>query len=605
MKIWIAGYSRAAATANRTAALLLDNRVVAPRDLYAYTFATPNVTRQEDADSYPAIFNVVGSFDPVPMVPFADWGFLRYGTTYVLPAPQLNSDYMRRVAPVAASFQRFTGSPFWANYSGVSAVSKLLSSLSESVQTTGEYTEKVQPLLMDLWAIRKHPLRMLTSFVRHMAFKDKGLRGVLGNMFTIASNSLGESIMQEAGIYQNQWQAGRSLTDNLAREHFPEGYMAWLYAHDSLEAMASPTAVYRQIALTGFDDIQVVNAAGEAFFYWRINEAGDVEQSLDGTLWFSQIGDENVLSLPSDRAYTLVLQADAGAQRSLSVREGRAGMTRMQVYQLPALELASGSRWEMPLAPMTDELQPGASEYVLKGKDGSHALGYQEFATALSTSEMNSSFTTLFTQNMVIGVSVLLLVVLLLLFTAFLLVRAMRRRNHKRYLRQHGTPLMRARFWSNFMNRSQAYKVPLKVCALLLLASGSVMAVTLVRILIAWLQEIRLIQQKALFLFTLMYYVPFGVLLLCCVLPTLATAACALLWLKDPYQLRTSRLHARIALLFTLGLLAVLALPAYSFFSITLLITTPLQLLFLLVLLNLMRRILKPKKETRLPQVAT
>lgn len=484
-------------------------------------------------------------------------------------------------------------------------MSKLLSSLSESVKTTGEYTQKVQPLLMDLWAIRKQPLKMLTSFVRHMAFQEKGLRGGLGNMFAIASNSLGESIMQEAGAYQNQWQEGKSLTDNLAREHFPEGYMAWLYAHDSLESMASPTAVYRQIVLQGFDDIQVNDEQGNSFFYWRLSDAGEMEQSLDGALWFSQIGDDMVLSLPSDRAYTLQLKAAGYLSTSLSVKEGRVGLTRMQVYELPYQEMEKGTVWEMRLAPMTEENEPGSSRYVLTGAGESRILSYQAFAQALSNSEMNSSFTALFTQNMVIGVSVMLLVVLLMLFSFFLLIRAMRRHNHKRYLRQHGTPLQRARFWQNFMNRSQAYKIPLKICALLLLATGSVMGVTLVRMFIGWVQEVRLIQQKALFLFTLMYYVPFGVLLMCCTLPALGTGLYALLWLQDPYMLRTSRLHGLIALLFTLGLLAVLTLPAYSFFSIALLVATPLQLLLLLILLNLIRRVLKPKKENRLPQTAT
>jgi len=605
VKIWITGFSRAAATANRAAALLLDKRMVAPVDLYAYTFATPNVTRQEDAEGYPAIFNVVGAFDPVPMVPFADWGFSRYGTTFVLPAPQLNSDYVRRVAPVAAGFQRFTGNPFWANYSGVSAVSKFLSSLSENVTTTEEYTQKVQPMLMDLWAIRKQPLRMLTSFVRHIAFKDRGLRGVLGNLFAITTNSLGESMMQEAGVYQNQWQPGRSLTDNLAREHFPEGYMAWLHAHDSLEAMASPTGVYRQIALTGYSDIQVVNEEGEVFFYWRFTDAGEMEQSLDGALLFSQAGDEQVLSLPSDRAYTLRLQPDAFETTSLTVKEGRAGLTRMQVYELPAMDLAPGSRWSLALPQMRDELEPGASRYTLTGEGASHPLVYQEFATTLSANEMNSTFTTLFAQNMVIGLSVLLLVVLLLLFSVMLLIRARRRSNHKRYLKQHGTPLTRARFRQHFINRSQAYNIPIKILAFFLLASGAVMAVIFVRMMAAWVQEIRLIQQKSLLLFTLMYYVPFGVLLLCCALPALTTGVYALFWLVDPYHLCTSRIHGRIALLFTLGLLLVLTRPAYSFFSITLLIVTPLQLLFLLILLNLMRRVIKPKIEKSLPATAS
>lgn len=71
IKVWTSRYSRAAATSNRTAALLLNNGMVQPKDLYAYTFATPNVTRQANPDVYPSIFNIIGSFDPVPLIPGA------------------------------------------------------------------------------------------------------------------------------------------------------------------------------------------------------------------------------------------------------------------------------------------------------------------------------------------------------------------------------------------------------------------------------------------------------------------------------------------------------------------------------------------------------
>ena len=609
VKIWVSGYSRAAATANRLGALLQDERLVKPENLYVYTFATPNVTKQADALEYKSIYNIVGAFDPVPMVPFADWGFKRYGITYVLPAPQLNSDYLLRVAPVAALFQRYTGTPFWSNHSGVSAISKLLSSLSESVTNTRDYTDKVQPMLMDLWAIRKEPLKMLTSFARHMVFKDSSLRGVLSNMFAIATNSLGENLVQEAGFAQNQWQEDKSLTDNLAREHFPEGYMAWMSAYDSLEKMISPTLFYRQLTLEGFDDFQVLDEAGNVFFYFRFNEDGQVEQSLDSALYFPQAGNAMVLSLPADAAYTLKARTDQYGVSMLRLREGTAGLTRMQVYEQKDVVLPHGTTWQLALPVITEQAAPGASTYTLAGDHISHSLVYQENARALSDDEKNSSFSAVFTQNLLIGVAVLLLIVVLLLFTVFLAIRAARRHNHKHYLARCGTPLPRPRLKGNFLTRAHKHKVPLKVLALVLLGTGISILVVTTRMMMAWTAEIQLIHQRSLFLFTLMYYVPFGVLLFCCGVPALVTGVYTLLWLCDDYVLCTSRLHARIALLFTLGLAAVLTLPAYGYFSLTLLIATPLQLLCLLISLHLMRRVLKHRRKARtqksLPKAAS
>ena len=126
IKIWVSGYSRAAATSNRLGALILESQLVPANNLYVYTFATPNVTKQTNAGTYPSIFNVVGAFDPVPMIPFSDWGFTRYGQTFYLPSPEISSDYEERVRPVRDMFRRMTGSEFWTNQSSKNMVQKAL-----------------------------------------------------------------------------------------------------------------------------------------------------------------------------------------------------------------------------------------------------------------------------------------------------------------------------------------------------------------------------------------------------------------------------------------------------------------------------------------------
>ena len=206
---------------------------------------------------------------------------------------------------------------------------------------------------------------------------------------------------------------------------------------------------------------------------------------------------------------------------------------------------------------------------------------------------MNSSFATLFTQNLVIGILVLAGVLLLVLFALMMMVRAQRRHRHKKQFRRQGQPLVRASFKGNFWGCGPPGKLPLKLISLLLMAGSLTMGVLLLRMTVEWLQEVRLIQQKTLFFITLLYYLPFGVLLLCCTLPGLGAGLYTLLWLKDAYVLKTGRLYARLALLFTLGLCAILLLPAYRYYSLTLLVTAPLQALLLLLALLLMRRCLR------------
>lgn len=97
IKIWITGFSRAAATANLCAARLIDDgcgawfgnvSFDAEKDIYAYCFATPagaDNANKPNSKKYKSIYNIVHYYDPVPLVAPAYWDMDRYGTTYILP----------------------------------------------------------------------------------------------------------------------------------------------------------------------------------------------------------------------------------------------------------------------------------------------------------------------------------------------------------------------------------------------------------------------------------------------------------------------------------------------------------------------------------------
>ena len=98
IKLWITGYSRAAATSNLTAATLDKNpayfggNVTLSTDgIYAYCMETPMGTTDSDAHSNPVyqnIFNIVNPNDPVPKLAPAAMGFRRYGVDRFLPTQE-------------------------------------------------------------------------------------------------------------------------------------------------------------------------------------------------------------------------------------------------------------------------------------------------------------------------------------------------------------------------------------------------------------------------------------------------------------------------------------------------------------------------------------
>lgn len=92
-KFLITGHSRGGAVANLLAAYLSKTAKLAnPSDIYGYTFAAPNVAKVEN-NTYLNIFNAVNPADIVTEIPLADWGYSKYGVTYLLPdEQQLNAE---------------------------------------------------------------------------------------------------------------------------------------------------------------------------------------------------------------------------------------------------------------------------------------------------------------------------------------------------------------------------------------------------------------------------------------------------------------------------------------------------------------------------------
>ncbi len=95
--IWITGHSRGAAVANLLAAELSDKEEAEYGDVFAYTFATANATKDYQLKTYNNIFNHCFEDDFVPSVPLARWEYGNYGNNLSAVAENLynNNDSFR------------------------------------------------------------------------------------------------------------------------------------------------------------------------------------------------------------------------------------------------------------------------------------------------------------------------------------------------------------------------------------------------------------------------------------------------------------------------------------------------------------------------------
>ena len=108
VKIWISGFSRAAAVANLTAGLLTRAGAFPKEDVYAYMYATPAAVLNPPETGDENIYNIICPTDVVPQVMPAEWNYGRYGRDLFLPVPEftiLGENIMKeREAMIRAAF---------------------------------------------------------------------------------------------------------------------------------------------------------------------------------------------------------------------------------------------------------------------------------------------------------------------------------------------------------------------------------------------------------------------------------------------------------------------------------------------------------------------
>lgn len=92
VKVWISGFSRAAATTNLVAAYLDDGNIerIDREDVFAFCFECPQNTTNSNANNsrYRNIVNIINPLDLVTKVAMSAWDFTRYGNNYYLPSQE-------------------------------------------------------------------------------------------------------------------------------------------------------------------------------------------------------------------------------------------------------------------------------------------------------------------------------------------------------------------------------------------------------------------------------------------------------------------------------------------------------------------------------------
>ena len=372
IKIWITGFSRAAATSNITAHRLnlqaREGRIpgLSEDGIFAYCFECPRTVWKSEtgngADKN--IFNIVNPIDVVPMVAPEAWDFYRYGITYYIPSNELKyigytpafeamqAEYEKILASVGGNHLdvRVLTEPLFGGQH--KRLTKLVDALGESMQNQLTYCLGFQS---DIMAV-------MSALNNDHVDAGEVIGGLLGIRTLLACPQI-------LALYP----VTIVMIDDISHAHYPELCLAWM---DSLsgECDFMTEERVRYVSVNCPVDISVYDSSGTLVA--RILD--DVVQEIPGST-IDALLDENgqkVICLPLDEDFDIrVTATDEGTMS----------------YQISETDLDSGdlvrvvNYYDIPI-------QPGDA---LNGAAGAAADGVAEYSLTMAGGEVLSASTDL------------------------------------------------------------------------------------------------------------------------------------------------------------------------------------------------------------------
>ncbi len=371
VKILITGFSRAAATANLTAAYfdeyperLSDNVSVKISDIFAYCFETPAGVLYPENDSglYNNIYSIVNQHDPVPMVAMREWGYDRYGRTLYLPAAQTHSDYFDLRKKMIELYDEYIGNnkadisnddkkPYkidnFSKYTYLSTITykyslenaqgvyleQIVDKLAKSIGNPSNYKANYEEAFVYLGAnliggdngdkfinsllyefSRRCGAKILTGYAVSLVPYRYIVRESLFAAFddvgiTMDSDKTDVIIDLIVSLGVDDFVTILKNCSNFGQAHYPELCMAWLDAIEGEEDFADVRL--RTLYVNCPVDVEVYDSNSNlvAAIY------GNVPQQIDGSTIIAYVDDngQKVIYLPQDEEYRVeVLATDEG-----------------------------------------------------------------------------------------------------------------------------------------------------------------------------------------------------------------------------------------------------------------------------------------------------
>ena len=314
IKLWFGGYSRAAAVANLVSADMIDSGDF--DDVYAYLVATPNTTK--DPKDYQGIYNIVGQYDPVSLIPLSTWGYGKNGKVFYLSAEETNSDWALKASDCSLYALENFKMYFRNNPDMDNQLNMVLNALGQLLPTSKDYVENLQPYLMEgvSDASKINVQEILVSALSSMDNLDpekQQIREALVNYIeVIMTNHLKGNIRQ---VESFGWDNEISLANNIFHEHMPSTYYSWILSYDSTDLFADSSRA-RKIIISGESlDVSIFNGDN---LIENIDEKGNISYNASNVaniedykeVFMTRNDKQTMLLIPADDNYKVTITTD-------------------------------------------------------------------------------------------------------------------------------------------------------------------------------------------------------------------------------------------------------------------------------------------------------
>ena len=342
LRLWVAGFSRSAAVANIFAADAVETGLF--QSVYAYTFATPRTTREENSNRYHNIFNIINPFDAVPMIPFPEWGFTRYGIDLFLPAIETDSHWNGKFLLADGTSMLSNGTELVFNPQVSRELHTIFDYIAFFINSSASYMKTYQSAIIDFWT-NKSFKTLVQDIYSRINFRAVGLRltkrdsefryrfhefySFLDYLTQIIYTSIVGNKFHPEDQY---WDSNLSLQENIAYNHYESTYRFWLFSADDPGEILSEAPDYIHYTILGDIDAEIYDEAGD--YIEKIDRNGDISVAVkesvnpdfeggvsDMILYAERIGKLTLIVLPTDQKFTVFIHSNIDQEIRVSYIE--------------------------------------------------------------------------------------------------------------------------------------------------------------------------------------------------------------------------------------------------------------------------------------------